>query len=104
MPDQLRLAHDQFTHALSLEGVSHAEPWIYHFLLGKINWKLETLLQIVLNHFIKVSIYVVTILCSAALCTCTCHQFLYTMVRLLIEEFSSTCMQDVYTLYLTLIY
>uniref|UniRef100_A0A1X7UXN3 Calcineurin-binding protein cabin-1 MEF2-binding domain-containing protein n=1 Tax=Amphimedon queenslandica TaxID=400682 RepID=A0A1X7UXN3_AMPQE len=53
LPDKLRLAHDQFTHALSLEGVSHAEPWIYHFLLGKINWKLEKPLQIVLNHFIK---------------------------------------------------
>ena len=57
LPSNLKLAHDEFTHALSLEGVSHAEPWIYHFLLGKINWKLKKLLQIVLNHFIKVSMH-----------------------------------------------
>ena len=62
LPSNLKLAHDEFTHALSLEGVSHAEPWIYHFLLGKINWKLKKPLQIVLNHFIKVSMH-----------TCSCY-------------------------------
>ena len=50
----IQLAKDQFQHALTLEGTSHAEPWIYHFILGKILWKLKKPIELVLNHLGKV--------------------------------------------------
>ena len=57
----LKLACDQFHHALTLEGTSNAEPWIYHFLLGKILWKLNGSTEVVLYHFVKVSINISSI-------------------------------------------
>ena len=59
--EMLQLAKDQFQHALTLEGTNHAEPWIYHFILGKILWKLKKPIELVLNHLGKVSKYIVRI-------------------------------------------
>ncbi len=47
-------ADKQFQTTLSLEGSKHSEPWIYHFMLGKIAIKLNKPLQNILDHFVKV--------------------------------------------------
>ena len=50
----LILAELQFQQALSLEGSRHSEPWIYHFMLAKISYKLKKPASVILEHFVKV--------------------------------------------------
>ena len=51
----LGMAREQFCHALSLEGTKHAEPWIYHYMMGKVLWKMgRTRPSVVLDHFLQV--------------------------------------------------
>ena len=52
--EMLWVAEEQFSRALSLEGTKHAEPWIYHFMLGKIGWKQRKPAADTLQHLVKV--------------------------------------------------
>ena len=52
--NMLILAELQFQQALSLEGSRHSEPWIYHFMLAKISYKLKKPASVILEHFVKV--------------------------------------------------
>lgn len=52
--EMLKLALKCFTAALSLEGMEHAEPWIYHWMLGKISYKLKLPIKQVMSNLVKV--------------------------------------------------
>ncbi len=51
----LRLAGKCFRDALCLEGCKHAEPWIYHWMLGKIGHKLNHPIKTIMENFVAVS-------------------------------------------------
>ena len=52
--NMLSIAEKQFTHAITLSGTKHYEPWVYHLMLGKILAKLQNESKQILDHFIKV--------------------------------------------------
>ena len=56
--EMLQLAEEEFRLALSLEGTRHSEPWIYQFMLGKIEWKQRRRYstESILSHLLKVTI------------------------------------------------
>ena len=69
------MSEAQFSHALSLGGTKHAEPWIYHFMLGKIGRKLGKPVHQVLDHFLQVSGHIM-LNCSIANGNQTLHKWL----------------------------
>lgn len=53
--EMLRLAGRCFTEALGQVGTKHSEPWIYHWMLGKIGCKLGEPVKSVMTHLLKVT-------------------------------------------------